>query len=660
VTLGALLILAVNVAIAAPLFAIEYSAYRGSVEGTFLALARVMAKHPGQRQWWPLWNGGLPFEVAYLPFSHWLVAGFSLLTGLSAARAFHIVSASVYVLGSLTLFWLAWELSRRLVPSLIAALVWSCVSICALLMPVIAADAGGALQLRRLQVLVFYAEAPHTLAVTLIPVALVCYSRALARPGAMWKLLAGAVTGCALLTNAFAIVMLPAAVVCWLIAFPVLPWWRRPVIAAAIGLAGCLWVSPWLSPAMIRAMAASAPTNGGDFRYTAASWIALAAAAGLFVLLALVMSRLKAPPYLRFFVLFAYVPTAIVTAHVVWKAAILPQPARYHLEADMALALAVVFMGAIALDRVSPRIRAIAVSAALAALAVQTLHSVAYARGLIRAVDPTTTGEYKVAKWLDANRPGQRAFLSGSSRFQFNAFTDNPQLTGGHDQHTVSRFLPIVEFTIYSDMNAGDRGADYSIFWLKAFGTYLVHVPGPESDDVYKPIVHPCKFDGVLPRVWHEGGNSIYEVPARSTSLAHVIPASAVVTRTPIHGLDTAPAEAYVAALENPAYPLAGFRWKSFSEAGIDAVVNPGQVISVQVTYERGWEAWANGRRQRVRGDALGQLVVEPDRPGPCHIELRYTGGPEHAATRVLSCAVMLLAAAIGYAARSRSSSPSR
>src|ERR1043165_4983298 len=44
---------------------------------------------------------------------------------------------------------------------------------------------------------------------------------------------------------------------------------------------------------------------------------------------------------------------------------------------------------------------------------------------------------------------------------------------------------------------------------LKAFGTYLVHVPGPESDDVYKPIVHPCKFDGVLPRVWHEGGNSI-------------------------------------------------------------------------------------------------------------------------------------------------------
>jgi hypothetical protein len=576
-----LLVLSVNIAIAGPLFAVEYSAYEGSIEGSFIALGRIMAAHPSQRQWWPFWNGGLPFEATDLPFSHWLVAGFSLLTGLSAARAFHIVSASAYVLSAVTVFWMAWEFSRRLIPSLVGALAWSCMSVCALTVPVIGADAGSALNLRRLQVLVFYGEGPHTLVVTLLPVALVCYSRALTRPGISWKLLAGMVTGCAVLTNAFGIVMLPAWVVCWLISFPAPPWWKRPAIAAGIGLAAFLWVSPWLSPAMIRAIAASAPTVSGDYRYTTSSWITLVSTVALFVLLAWAMNRLRVQGYLRFFVLFAYVPMAVLVTRLVWGVAIVPQPERYHVEVDLALVVAIVFIGAAAAGRIAPRIRAIAAPLVFSALALQTVHSILYARALIRSENPINTGVYKIAKWLGSNRPDQRAFLSGSSRALFNVFTDNPQLSGGHDQHTVNRFLPIVEFTIYTDLNAGGHGADYSIFWLKAFGTYLVHVVGPDSGDFFKPFAHPHKFDGVLPRVWSEGDNSIYEVPARSTSLAHVIPASAVVTRTPIHGLDRTPAEAYVAALEDPAYPLAAFRWRNLSQAEVDAIVDPGQVITV-------------------------------------------------------------------------------
>ncbi len=653
VRLCVLLLMLVNMAIAAKLFAVEYSAYNGSIEGTFIAISRIMAKYPGQWQWWPFWNGGLPFECAYLPFMHWLVAGFSLLTRLSAARSFHIVTAAIYVGSAPAVFWMALELSRRLAASLIAALAYSCVSLSALLLPAIAADSGGALNLRRLQALVFYGEAPHTVALALLPIAVVGFSRALSSRQVKWQLLAGGISACVALTNAFGIVMLAVALVCWLMAFPLCPWWRAPLTVAAIGILTYCWISPWLSPSMTRAIHANAATTGGDYRYTPHTWIALALVAGGFLLFWLALRRFRAASHLCFFLLLAYVPTAIVAAGYFANTAIIPQPSRYQLDMDLMLLLAIVFAGASILDRVPARARYAAAVVVIAGLGFQTVHSVLYAHALIRSVEPSRLSEYQVAKWLDTHRPGQRAFVSGSGALLYNVFTDNPQLTGGHDQHTVNTFLPIVRYTIYSGMNAGDRDADYSIFWLKAFGTHLISVPGAASTDSYKrAMVHPGKFDGVLPLLWRSEAGSIYQVPARSDSLAHVIPASAIVTRTPHHGLDIAPAEAYVAALEDPAYPPAEFRWKDMSEAEIRATLAPRQVIAVQVTYERGWEAWANGKPQRVFGDAIGQMVIQPDCLGSCRVLLRYTGGWEHRATRAMSLAAMLLAMALGWRRR--------
>src|ERR1035437_10927988 len=100
-------LLIVNLIIAALLFGVEYSAYNGSIEGTFIAIARVMAKHPGQWNWWPLWNAGMPFENTYLPLLHWIVAAFSVLTGLPAARSFHIVTAGMYVCSAVAVVWVA-------------------------------------------------------------------------------------------------------------------------------------------------------------------------------------------------------------------------------------------------------------------------------------------------------------------------------------------------------------------------------------------------------------------------------------------------------------------------------------------------------------------------------------------------------------------------
>jgi hypothetical protein len=197
-------------------------------------------------------------------------------------------------------------------------------------------------------------------------------------------------------------------------------------------------------------------------------------------------------------------------------------------------------------------------------------------------------------------------------------------------------------------MNAGTRDAEYSVFWLRAFGARAISVSGPDGKEFWKPFANPRKFEGVLPVLWREGGDTIYEVPSRSASLAHVMPRAAVVERTPVHGLDIGPAEAYVAALDDARYPPATFTWKGMSEAEIRARVEKGQVIAVQETYNPGWAAYAHGRRQVVRGDAIGLTVIEPDCID-CVISLRYDGGTEALVTRALSLAAMLVAAVAAW-----------
>jgi hypothetical protein len=646
------LLFAVNIFVVAKLFAVRYLVYNGSVEGTFIALSRIMAKYPGQWSWWPFWSCGTPFETSYLPFSHWMVAAFILLTHGRPAHAFHEVIAAVYAGSALSVFWMALALSRKLAASFIAALGYSCFSFANLLVPAIRADAGGLWNLRRLQVLVYWGESPHTVALALLPIAVVCFHYALTTSAVKWKILAGVAAAAVVLSNAFGIAALGMALLCWLLAFRARPWWKAPLVMAAIGVVSYCWVSPWLSPTMIHAIRISAPTAGGDYRYRAASYLALGAIVASVLLVSWVMRRWKAPEHVQFFVLFGWVQTAIVLAWYRWQVAVIPQPSRYQVEMDLAVMLAVVFTAAALVDRFPKLLRRALAAVVLIGLAVQVVNAASYARTLIRSADPSQLVEYKIATWMDQNRRGQRAFLGGSSSMLYNAITDNPQVKGGHDQHAVNPFMAVVAYTIYTDQNAGDRGAEYSIFWLKAFGAQVISVAGPNSNDYYKPFAHPRKFEGVLAVIWRDGDNTIYEVPGRSDSLAHVIPASAVVARKPIHGLDTAPAQAYVAALDDPRYPLAGFQWTSMSAARVNADVAAGQVIAVQVTYMPGWEAWAKGRRQRLRGDGLGLMVIDPDFSGPGEITLRYTGGMERLLTRGMSLAASLFA--LAFALRGR------
>jgi hypothetical protein len=265
---------------------------------------------------------------------------------------------------------------------------------------------------------------------------------------------------------------------------------------------------------------------------------------------------------------------------------------------------------------------------------------VRFARGLIQRIDVTQTIEYKTARWLDRNLPNQKAMVSGDTGTWFNVFSDTTQLSGGGDPFSPNWMLEIAVYTLYAT-----EDAKTSITWLKAYGCQAITVPGPNSREFYHPYRKPHKFDGVLPVLWHEEDDTIYAVPQRSNSLAHVVPDAAVIGRAPIHGLDTADVDRFVAALEDPTLPIAEFHWQDTEHARIATSVQAGQSVAVQITYDPGWVAEANGKPARISRDGIGLVTIHPDCAGPCEIELSWDGGLERRVCRILSLLVMLGAA---------------
>ena len=308
--------------------------------------------------------------------------------------------------------------------------------------------------------------------------------------------------------------------------------------------------------------------------------------------------------------------------------------------------LSVCLLAAVLADRLVRRLPHRSVVAIVAASALGFAWIAAknyqFARRLIQPVDITQTIAFREARWIGDRLPGERVFIAGENQYWFNLFAGNPQLSAGHDPSAPNWIQRVAVYTIYSGQNAGGRDGAISVFWLKAFGCGAVAVPGPNSADAYKAVVHPRKFDGLIPLVWREDDESVYRIPLRSASLAHVIPESAMVRRQPIHGLDVDPARAYVAALEDPALPAASLVWQTPERGRIATIVAPGQVVALQVTYDPGWEAREDGRPLRIRRDGLGLTIIEPDRAGRCDIEIVFGGGMERNICLAVSVATAL------------------
>ncbi|MDQ2898674.1 MAG: hypothetical protein M3Y07_02610, partial [Acidobacteriota bacterium] len=346
------------------------------------------------------------------------------------------------------------------------------------------------------------------------------------------------------------------------------------------------------------------------------------------------------------FATFYALLTGSITLLAEWfKIYLVPQPERYHLDMDQAFVLALFCVLGTVSIAIPRRVKVAAILLLIFAASSQVHRIRRFARDWIQPIDMTATSEYRIAKWFDRNMNGARVMAAGSTSYWMNAFTDTPQLGGGFDQGVVNPQDRVAQYIVLSGENAGERDAEISILWMRAFGIQAVAV-GAE------PFRNPRKFDGILPLLWREGAAGIYRVPQRSASLAHVVRREDLVSRAPIHGLDVSEIRKYDAALDDPTLPAAEFRWTSRHSAEITASMLPGQLLSVQESYHFGWRAAVNGSTRTIISDSLGLMAIEPDCTGQCVVELTYDGGWEMRIARWLSLLALIASGTIAVVPR--------
>lgn len=617
----------INVYICRELFSI-YTPRMNSMHGFWAALAQRAGDnwfHPG---WWPYWDCGIPFEYTYQPLAPGLAAAIAALRGISHIAAFEVVTGLAYCLVPVTLFLMAWLLTRAPGYSFAAALFYSLVSPTQLLAP----DGNFALKNfldgRRLFTMALWDDTPHVTALVFLPLTILFLTLSIRHRRPIYYSAAALSIACSAFASAFGPTMTAMAALCLLFVLDRRSYQRNIAITLGIGAFGYAISCPFLSPSLLQAIRGAA-AHSYEERLTAGSLTALAITAAGWILLWHYLPRWTGDWRLQFFALFAYITSTGPMLLVYLNRQFLPQPGRYRTEMELAWALLVVF-GFQRWFRRTPRAVKAALLLLLAALAGEQIVSHRrLAKTILVSADLTRTIEYRVSTWAAQNVRGTRVMLPGSIAQWANAFSDVLQVSGSSWSLAANQVQQMGVGAIYRGGESVEQDVRVSLLWLKAYGAGAIAVSGPHSEEFWKPFFHPAKFDGVLPLLWRADDVSIYQIPQRTHSLAHVVPQTAIVSRAPAGAEDRVALTPYVTALDDPTMPPADFEWKGWNRISIRTHASPGQAISVQVSYHPGWHATINGKPVEIRRDALGLMWLPPQCSSQCNAELTYNGGWE-------------------------------
>jgi hypothetical protein len=622
----------INVYICRDLFSVQ-SAPMNSMHGFWAALARHGGDSWFHSTWWPFWDSGIPSEFTYAPLIPALISAWSAVRGITPDLAFQCIAGVVYCLGPVSLFVMAWRLTRSAGYSFLAAVSYSLTSPTQLIVPDDRFSLRHFWDARRLLVAASWDEAPHLTALALLPMVILLLTLAIRRRRpAYYAILVFLIAAMTLATDFAPVEMLMVAL-CLVAVFPRRDYVRNAIMILAIGALAYAIVSPFLSPSLLKAIRlASAASEGG---WTIGSVTGVAIAALGWIALWMGLERWTNDWKLRFFALFAYVTSCVPVIAIYFHRPLAPQPGRYKCEMELAIALVLIFGLKPVFEKAPSALKAALLFLFLALAAEQIVSHRQYGKIILRGADLTQTIEYRTAAWTAQNLPGVRVMLPGSIAQWANDFTAVPQYAGSSWSQAYSQVQQLGLRSTYE----GD--ARVSLAWLEAFGVGAVAVSGPKSQEYWKPFPRPTKFDGLLPVLWSEGDVTIYRVPQRTASLAHVVPEAAVVNHTPRAPDDIDEIEKYVDALKDPAMPAADLQWAGTNRIKIRTTADRRQALSVQVSYHPGWHAMANHRRVDVRRDGLGLMWFRPECSGPCEIQLEYDGGWELRICRYLSFAAI-------------------
>jgi hypothetical protein len=623
---------ALNAWICWRLFTVEYTDRFSSVDGAFVSIARYLSHHWGDHSWWPLWHCGMPYEDTYVPLLHLVVALAATLGRISAVHAYHMVVGAAYSLGPVTLYLMAAYLGAAQGSAFLSALTYSLFSPSTLLMPDVARDVGGLLFSRRLQVLTVYGEGPHITAMTLLPIVILALAYALHKRSGRALALAALALALVFLINVPGTMATGLAVFCWMAVQPAGSRRAAWILAAAAAVLAYAVACYGIPPSSELTVLGNIGRMHEGFSAAAKMVpLLLALLLGAVAGAGYLLSRTRLPLALRFGAVYFALTAALVLTAAPKKFELLPQAGRLQLEMEMGACLIAGAIGWFVYCRAPWRLRLVLLLLLAVGVGFQVQHYRWRARADIRPADLAARSEYASAMWADGHLSGQRVYVSGSDSFWWNTFTDVPQVLGCCDQGESLTVLANMPFLI--DSPTGPYHEILTKAYLQVLGTQAIVVSGAQSTDTYKDIRVPERFDAMLPILHRELGDTIYAVPQRSPSLAHVVrPGEAIpATATPNQVYD------YSLVIEDPARPSADFQWLRDGAARIRADLTRSDLITVQVPWFTGWEAWVGNRRIPISADGLGFQVLHPACEGPCEIALRWTGRPDRVPSAIVS-----------------------
>ncbi len=634
-----LLLCALNLFIVQDLFFIEFSQYLGTTAGGFIGISRYILKHWPDLSWFPQWYGGIPYQNTYPPLFHLFVAAIAKLLSISAARAYHVASALFYAFGPVTLFWMAFRLTRSRTYALGAGLLFSLISPSVFLISEVRADTFELLGARRLFSMVRWGDTPQVAGITLIPLAIVLLDIAFEKRRPLYYYLAAFGMASVALTNWLGAFGLAVALVAYLMAFQAASPLKSWLTAISIGVLAYLLVCPLLPPSTINVVRRNSAFVEGAYNMGFVRPIGFAL---------VIVAAFMAERYLRrwlspmsIFVLYFGTATATLALSAYWFGIwLMPQPKRYHVLMEMPICLAIAYLLNEWMCRLHKPGKVAVVTVFAVLCSFQLVNYRQYARETNLGIDIRTTIDYKIAAWFDANMQGRRVMTAGSNSMLLNAISDTPQLGGGFDQGCINLRIPASIHLFFRGGDQFDPSGKLSLLWLKALGVHAIAVGGPKTAEVYHSFGSVQRYAN-LPELWREGDDMIDAVPQRSSSLARVIGQGQAVQHTPVNQLDTKETEVYVAALDDPRFPLASFEWLNAHAARVSSNLQRRQEVSIQMTFHPGWHAKVNGIVREIREDGLGMMVIEPDSEGLTNIELNYDGGIEMRVARFVSWATL-------------------
>jgi len=613
----------------------------GSIEVSYVSMGRFLRDF-GFRSWAPFWYLGFPFHLFYTPLLPFLEFVLNSIAGLHLWESYRLVTGIAYILVPVSIFLFGWQLSRKLIGGLIAALLYSVgPSILYFIIPEIAGDSFSQdfLDPRRFTILVRWGEGPHTLSLVFLPLAGLFFARVLMAKKTKFLdiLLTSLFIGAAALSNALG--FFGTLILIFSLAFAKFaqkPKLKKRVLVSTVfvSLLAVGLISFWYNLSFIANFFGE---GGGIFkRYLELfPWGWLVILLVFFVVLALIKRLIKnfgvASALVWFLILFSVVAVYYLSAPSEFserRIELLPQALRYGTQVDMSAAILIgVSVGALfsLLEKKIKVLWIFEVILAITVIAVSYIYVQPYLPTAKQAsstfVDLDTTREKEIADWLKSRvdvKKGERVFIPGNYGFYLNWYSDVWQHRGALFQAATHPWPEHIHYQM-----ANGENEEISTAWLKAINAKYAVITVPGSQELYKEIKNFERFAGLEP-VYQEKQDIIYEVPLKRPSVAKSVSLSIMNSLSVPEKADSKKELlSYVDWVENSSKGELAFEVQNNDTYRINGPIEEGEGVLVQMTYDSGWKASDRGKRVPKEKDPLGFLVLKPA-PGNVDITLSH------------------------------------